>query len=136
MKLRNNKAITLIEVLIATFIFVLAFGGLLSSILASVYLLSLGKEQTVAISDLRNMMERIRSTPFENMLSLFPNSTVDGPASKPYSNIVGGYALNNEHIIVTYPSTTSDPLEVKVNVSWRDARTRIQNISASTFKTR
>ena len=135
MKICNNKGMTLIEILIATLIFTVAVGALLSSLTSVLYLIDLAKGQTVASSDLRNMMEEIRVTPFVNILSEFPDSVVDGP-NNSYQSIVGGYNLDNEHITATYTDVNSDPLEIRVNLSWQDRRGRNHNTSLSTFKTR
>jgi prepilin-type N-terminal cleavage/methylation domain-containing protein len=136
MSARGNKGMTLIEILIAALVFTLAFGALLSSLTATVQLIDLAKARSIAVSDLRDMMEKIRATPFADMLSLFPDSLVDGPAYNSYQSIVGGYDLNSEQITVTYADAGSDPLEIRVDLSWQDARGRTYNISLSTFKTR
>jgi len=136
MKRCGTKGMTLIELLIATLIFTIALGALLNSMLAVLYLIDLAKDQTIATSDLRNIMEAIRVTPFTNTLSLFPDSVVDGQVNNSYQSIVGGYGLNNEHITVTYADVYSDPLEIKVNLAWADKRSRNHSASVSTFKTR
>lgn len=136
MKIHDIKGMTLIELLIATLVFTIALGALLNSIIVVLYLIDLAKNQTIAISDLRNMMESIRVTAFADTLSLFPNSVVDGPVKNSYRSVIGGYTLYNEHIIVTYANVHSDPLEIKVNLTWADKRGRNHSASVSTFKTR
>lgn len=134
--LRRKKGMTFIEILIAVLIFSLALGPLLNSLLAGLYLIQLSKEQTIAISDLRNMLEDMRATAFANMFSLFPESVVDGPVSNSYQSVVGGYALMDQHITVTYVNVRPDLLEIKVNLTWKDKRSNNQNASIYTFKTR
>jgi len=136
MMLRNTKGMTLVEVLVATLVFTMALGALLSSILTILYFIDISKAQTIAITDLRNVMERIRATPFANTVSSFPDNIADGPLGNPYQTIVGGYTLNNEHIRATYANTHSDPLEIKVTLTWQDKRGRPYNTAISTFKTR
>lgn len=136
MRFRNIKGVTLFELLIATLVFTIALGGLLSSLMAILDLIDANKDETIATTDLRNMMERIRATAFDNMVLLFPDGVADGPFTNPYQNIVGNYSLNSEHITVTYSDIISDPLEVKIKVSWLDKRARAYNTSMSTFKTR
>ncbi|MCX5702174.1 MAG: type II secretion system protein [Candidatus Omnitrophica bacterium] len=134
--LRSKKGMTFIEILVALLIFTLALGPLLNSLLAGLYLIQLTKEQTIAISDLRNMLEDIRATALANMFYIFPESLVDGPVSNSYQSVVGGYALMNEHITVTYVNVRPDLLEIKVNLTWKDRRSNNQNASIYTFKTR
>jgi prepilin-type N-terminal cleavage/methylation domain-containing protein len=135
-RLRDNKGMTFIEILVALLIFTLALGPLLNSLLAGLYLIQLSKEQTIALSDLRNMLEDMRATSFSRMLSSFPESVVDGPIGNSYQSVVGGYALMNEHIMVNYVNVRQDLLEIKVNLSWKDKRSNDQSASVYTFKTR
>ena len=136
MKSVKNKGTTLVEIMVATLVFVVALGALLSCITALLYLVDLSKEQTLGVSDSRNIMEKIRATAFVDMQAQFPDALEDGPSSGSYSTILGGYALSNEHITVTYANINTDPLEIKVNVSWLDKRGHARNTSMSTFKTR
>ena len=132
----NKSGFTLVEILISALIFTLALGVLSSSLITALHLIEVSRDRTIAISDLRDMMEEIRVTPFVDMLSVFPNSMVDGPGGSSYQSIVGGYSLNNEQIVVTYAGMNSDPLEIMVNLSWLDKQGRAYGVSASTFKTR
>lgn len=132
----GNRGLSLLEILFATLIFVLALAALMNGIIAALYLINLSQDQTLANTDLTNMMEWIKTTPFNDMMRLFPDSLADGPATNSYPFYLGGYSLNNEHITVTYADLDSDPLEIKVNLSWQDSRGRNYNISAYTFKTR
>lgn len=134
--MKKNQGTTLIEILVATLVFTVALGALLSAITASLYLVDLSREQAIAVSDLRNIMERIRATAFNNIVVQFPDADVDGPAGNSYSSIVGGYRLNNQSMTVTYPDVNSDPLEIRVRLAWQDKRGRAQSVAASTFRTR
>lgn len=136
MKRKNAKGMTYVEILIAAAVFILAVGSLLNSLTAVVYLINLSGEQSVAIADIRNMMERIKVTAFANTVNLFPNGDVDGPVYNSYSSIVGGYTLNNEHITVTYANPNADPLEISVTLTWQDKRNHNQSLTVYTFKTR
>ncbi|MFC1658577.1 prepilin-type N-terminal cleavage/methylation domain-containing protein [Candidatus Omnitrophota bacterium] len=133
---RSLTGFTLIEILISVLIFTLVLAALLSSMAATLHLIEVSRARTIAISDLRDMMEEIRVTPFSDMLALFPDSVVDGPASKKYQSIVGGYELINEHIIVNYADQNVEPLEVAVSLSWQDKLGRTYSASLSTFKAR
>jgi len=124
MQILNNKSMSLVEILVAMFVFTIALGALLNCILSIIYLLDVSKETTIAVSDSRTMMERIRATPFSNIPANFPDSVADGVGGNSYQNILGSYTLKNEHITVTYANVNADPLEIKIEVTWRDKRGR------------
>ena len=136
MNISKHRGMTLLEVLIAALIFSVALGVLLSSIGAIVDLLDIAQDSSQATSDMRNMMERIRATPFDSITTKFTNGVVDGPGSNPYTTIAGGYNLNNEHLTVSYANPNTDPLEIKVSAAWKDKKGRAFNASLSTFRTR
>ena len=48
--------------------------------------------------------------------------------------MVGGYTLNREQIVVTYPSQTSGRLEMLVTVSWLQ-QSRLRSESSSVVRT-
>lgn len=136
MKLKTTKGMTLVEILIATLVFSLALGELLNCLVVIVDLIDISKDKTVAISDLKNMFERIRATPFDSITTRFANSVVDGPVINPYPNITGTYTLRNEHITATYVNPNADPLEIKVTATWLTTKGRAYNTSISSFRTR
>lgn len=133
---KDRKGISLIDILVSLFILTLSGAALLSLLLSALYFIDLSREQSIAVSDLRNMMESVRATPFSNMPANFPNNTQDGPSSRRYYTLIGGYNLRSEHITVTYANTLSDPLEVKVTLSWQNKYGRLMSSSMSTFKAR
>jgi Tfp pilus assembly protein PilV len=135
--LKKTKGLTLAETLVAAGIAAFALVGLLQAFLANIYLSDLAKGNTVAIDDLKDMMEKIQSAPFSDMLADFPNGTVNGPVGRRYNTtVVGNYALRNESITVTYVNPASDPLEVIVNVTWTDSRRGTHSNYLTTKKTR
>lgn len=158
MKRIKTKGMTLYELLLSVFLVSVSLGALLSSLLAAVTLINLAKSQTIAIQDLRNMSERIRSTALENIPTSFPDfaraqtGSLDGPTTNRYSTVVGGYTLNSEHISVSYrccnPVTRatqscatfsggiSDPVELNLNLSWQEKSGRTYSMSISTYKAR
>lgn len=136
MKRINKKGTTLVEILIAALVFSLALGSLLSSLTSIVDIVDIAKDKTQAVTDIRNMMEHIRSTPFDTLTARFPNATVNGPGSNPYSAIVGGsFVLRSENITVTYINVT-DPLELTVRLAWLSKKGNRLNMSSSTQRTR
>lgn len=136
MRLRDVKGFSLIEIIISTAIFVIAATAVLGTIISTVYFIDITRDKNIAVSDLRNIMEDMRATPFDHITTQFPDSVTDGPAINQYPAILGGYTLINEHITVTYADAASDPLEIQITITWDDKRGRPYNISLSTFRTR
>ncbi|MBN1913243.1 MAG: hypothetical protein JW788_02465 [Candidatus Omnitrophica bacterium] len=122
----KGKGITLIEVLIATVILVFASLSIIQFYIYSLRLSQSNKEEVLASDQLANMMEAIKCTPFNNLLTDFPDGVVDGLPANDYSAILGGYALNNEEITVSYVNASSNPLEVTAALSWQDFRGAIR----------
>ena len=134
--MRNNKGLSVVEILIASLVFILALAGLMSSVIAVFALIEQARDRSVAVADLSSLMEQARATAFDNLAAFFPNGVTDGPGASRYYDILGGYRLPSEHITVTYPSVNSDPLEMCSILSWQDKAGRSFNISMSTYRTR
>ncbi|MFH1691193.1 MAG: hypothetical protein ABIC68_01275 [Candidatus Omnitrophota bacterium] len=134
--LENKKGTTLVEILVAVLVFSLALGALLNTLSVIVDLIDTSRDKATAITHLKNVMERIRATPFDYLTTRFPNGTVNGPAGNPYVNITGNFSLTNEQVVITYADPNSDPLEIVSSLSWQNTKGRALNISISTFKTR
>ena len=133
---RTDKGITFIEILVATLVFTLALASVLGSMVSIADLIDLARDTTIATTDLKNMMERMRATPFALIIPNFPNGMTDGPGPNRYPPLVGGYQLTSEHITVTYANPNAQPLEIKITLTWLDKKGHSRNASMSTFKTR
>jgi len=133
---QNRRGITLVEVLVAIIILVFASVAIIQTYLSSLNFSELNKDNSVAMAHLINMLEAIKCTPFSQLLVDFPDGVVDGPSNKNYTTIVGNYTLKNEHIIVSYVDTSSDPLEIMVNLSWQDKKGSLQARYLVTKRTR
>ncbi|MCM8788084.1 MAG: hypothetical protein NC935_08580 [Candidatus Omnitrophica bacterium] len=145
-----RNAITLVEILIGTFVFIIAASSLLTSLANIFYLIDTASDTTAIVSDLRSILEKIRSTSFADVTTCFRNNTIDGGlidgscildrdfinGNLRYPVMIGGYSIENEHITVIYANNTTDPLEICVTADWQDKRGRLHNISIATFKTR
>ena len=118
----QNKGITLAEILLAMVIISVAALAVLQSYIADVNLSQVNKEDVVAAAHLNNVMEAIKCTPFSDITVDFPNGVAGGSAGNNYADLVGGYALNNEQLTVSYINPNADPLEITASVTWRDIR--------------
>lgn len=135
--LQNKTGLTFIETLVAVAIAVLVIVALLQAYVANIYMAEIAKGNTIASDDLKDMLEKILSAPFNELLIKFPNGTIDGPSANKYNTtVIGNYSMKNEHIVVTYANLTSDPLEVMVNVTWTDSKNRQHSNFLTTKKTR
>jgi hypothetical protein len=89
---------------------------------SALHLTEVSQQTNLALSDLRDMMERIKTTPFTALAAGFPNGAVNGVVGGGpdlYTGVVGGYPLANEQITVTHsPTTAADPRELIVQVQW------------------
>jgi len=123
MKTFNSKSgLTLVEILFAALIITIAAVAIIQSYLSNIYLSDVNKEETIAQMQLTNMMEVIKCAPFSDIIVNFPNGVAGGTTGNNYANIVGGYVLRSEQIVVSYVNPNSDPLEITVSVSWQDRR--------------
>ena len=130
----NKNGMSLLEVLIAVVIIAIIGNLIIQTLLLTLYYSSINNEKTVAMVHLSDMMERIRSTTSSRLLIDFPNGVANGPTSNRYSNIVGGYTLKNESIVVSYANPSSPVLEAGVTLSWTDRRGATQTSKFATKK--
>lgn len=129
---RSRAGMTLVELLIAIAVLVVAGVWLLSAYQSALHLTEVAQQTTVALNDLGDMMERIKATPFTQLAANFPNGVANGAAG--YAVAIGNYTLPNEQITVTHsPSTVADPRELIVQVTWTN-RGRVYQRRTSTVR--
>jgi hypothetical protein len=91
----------------------------------------------VALNDLRDVMERIKTTPFTSLQQDFPNGApngVLGGGAERYGVVIGSYTLPEERITVTHhPSAAADPREMIVRITWTN-RGRTYERTLSTMR--
>ena len=111
----NNSGFTLLEVMIATAILVIAIAGLLATFAGLSSLNENSGKLSLAIIATQDKMEEIRDSDFSALFSSY-NNTNFNPGGFPSSEAMGNVYIDN-----TYP----DLLEVYVSVSWRERSNRI-----------
>ena len=133
----QQGGILLVEILFAIVILIVSVVWLLVAYQSAFSLVETSQQTNVALNDLRDMMERIKTTPFVNLQNDFPNGApngIVGGGTEKYSAVIGGYSLNNEQVTVTHqPNPTADPQELVVQVSWRN-RGRTYQRQATTIR--
>lgn len=113
---KDHDGVTLVELLLAIGIVLISGVWLIGAYQSALHLSEMSQQMNVALNDLRNMLERIKSTPFNSLNNDFPNGAPNGAL---YGGIIGGYTLGSEQITVTHvPSVTANPRELIVQVTW------------------
>lgn len=125
-----KRAFTLIELMIASSILVVALLGLLGVFTSSFGLIESGRNLTVALNHARCVMEELRDCNIPSFI------TVQDWAAWAQADAPGGggcNSLNNESVEVAYPSGTAlSPLEIIVTVNWTE-KTRPRNVRLVTL---
>ena len=132
-RLNSDQGLTMVELVIAIFVFSVAGMGVYSSYLSSSQLIQDSTNHMRAVEDLGDIMEQIQATSFDDLLATFPAGIADGGASD-YEALIGGYTLEDEQITVTYPAQTTGRVEVLVTLTWV-SRNRAYTRSLSTVRT-
>jgi len=134
---RKTGGMTLVELLLGIGVLVLSGVWLLGAYHSSLHLTETAQQTKVALNDLRDMMERIKATPFTRLDDDFPNGAPDGMVGagpNRYTAVVGGYSLPNERITVTHtPDPAADPRELVVQITWTN-RGRAYQRSVATVR--
>ena len=103
---------TLVEVMVA--LVVLAIMSLAASgmLFSSAAVSNNDTEFKTAMADLQAVMEAINGTPFDNIVTTYPN----GQAVAAFD----GLHLNDESLTVSYPNpAATNPLQVDFKVTWK-----------------
>ncbi|MBI4598158.1 MAG: hypothetical protein HY737_07160 [Candidatus Omnitrophica bacterium] len=129
-----RRGMTFIELLVAIVVMIIAGVWLLGAYHASLQLTEVSQQTSVALSDAKDIMERIKSTPFLALSASFPDGVAGGGAPDTYGAIIGGYSLSGEQVTVRHqPSAVADPRELIVDVSWTNSH-RVYRASLSTVR--
>ncbi len=133
-----RSGLTLVELLLAIVVMMVAGVWLLSAYHSSLHLNDVARQAAVALGDLNDILERVKTTPFTQLATDFPDGAANGVVGggpDRYGAIVGGYTLSNEQITVTHqPSPLADPRELIVQVTWTH-RDRTYQRRLSTIRT-
>ncbi|MFH1460018.1 MAG: type II secretion system protein [Candidatus Omnitrophota bacterium] len=135
MRIKTNKAFTLIELFISITILTVVLLALISGYIGCLRINEMSENTTVAITDARQVIEQMRSLSVSDLTSIISENWTTWALNN------GLNSLDSEQIIVVYTdrdasgsATDDDPLEVTVNVNWQDG-TRPRSISLATLIT-
>jgi prepilin-type N-terminal cleavage/methylation domain-containing protein len=132
-RIRRSKGFSLVELIAAAAVLVISGLGTLAAYLGSQQLIEHGVAMMRAADDLEDIVERIEDTAFETVMASFPDGEADGGDANDYEALVGGYVLQDEEIVVTYPSVQNGRLEIMATINWV-FRGRLYSTSVSTLK--
>lgn len=110
-KCLNKKGFTLCELMVATLIFTLTFGGIIVVFFKCMELAEMSGHSSAAVYALQNRLAAIENTPFSQIQGTFHNTTF---TTAGLNGIGVGY--------VTGPA--ADMLEVSLSFSWREKNGR------------
>jgi len=129
---KNNNAFSLLEILIASGILVVVIISLMGIFIISLNCMAQAKEINIATEDLKDVLEKIKSTPFAQLTD--PTKFPDG--GNVSANVIGGFLLSDENIVVNYPSGTNvDPLEIEAVITWTGKDRRAYSRTFKTMRT-
>jgi len=114
-KHKASSGITLLELMIATGILVVAISGLLAIFIGFFSLNENARKVTLALIASQDKMEEILSSSFDTIYSTY-NGINFNPAGFPSSEAKGAIYIDN---------TNPDLLELCVSVSWREIAGRV-----------
>ncbi len=130
---RSSSGLVLLELFFAIGVIIVAALWLLTAYHASLHLTEIAHQESLAFDDLKDIMEQIKATPFNQLTTSFPNGVVNGVVGgvDKYGALIGGYGLANEQITVLHqPNTAADPRELVVQLSWTNqGRTYQKSVS-------
>ncbi|MFT4541936.1 MAG: prepilin-type N-terminal cleavage/methylation domain-containing protein [Planctomycetota bacterium] len=130
---RSRRGMSLIEVMIAIGVLVVAVMSAVSSQITSMNLMTTSRESNRAMSELQSAMERV-------LLDLPDQIPVNYPEDTPVE-FYSGLNLQNEVIVPSYPTLVAiddipDPLPIVLTITWRDYGARPRSLTLATMKTR
>ena len=108
----DQQGLTLVELLIAAVILIVAFTGVLLTYIKCVELSELSKNASIALSAAKNRLENIKNTPFNQIFANYNNVSF---------NPVGLTGKGVSYVDNSNP----DLLKVTISVSWRQSNGRI-----------
>lgn len=129
-KWTGKNGFSLIELMIAAAIFIVALMPLLMLFINYIVFMESCRNRIIASNDARYILEDIRdTTPFtnDNVITNFPQET-------DLSGNIGPQKLTDETIFVNYANPTADPLPILVTVNWQE-RTKPRNLTVTTLMT-
>lgn len=126
----SEKGFTFVEIIITAVVVLIAIIGFVDAGTAIQNATTAAYERTVAVQDGHRVIEAMRNTAATGS---FPSNVT---AAYPSSGTVSGYDnLTNESIVVTYVSSSANPLDATVTISYKENGKRDVSIALRTYIT-
>lgn len=120
----RKKGVTLVELMITTVVLVVAIVAMVHVFMFGLRMIAIAREINIATDDAKDVLEIIKATAFTDITTAFPDEQMVD------ADIIGGFSLRDESIVVRYlQGAGDDPLEIEVVVTWtrEDKRTAFQS---------
>ena len=124
----REDGITLLEVVIAAAVLTVCSLIAYPTYLSYMDLSRQNIEENIAIFDLETAFEDLKTTPFLDLKTLYP----DGSNMVKFNDL----HLQNERVTVNYLNSSEDPLYIRLEVSWRDFQRNTQTRAIVTALTK
>lgn len=132
---RGTAGFTLVELMVAIGVLLVASMAAFSSQLASLNLMKTSRETDTAMAELQSAMEQVLAKPLAVL------AEADGDAELPDGAQLADFNdrnLTDERMVVTYPGYTGgdvpDPLTITLTVSWSDFQGRSRSLELTSMK--
>ncbi|OQA57305.1 MAG: hypothetical protein BWY42_00641 [Candidatus Omnitrophica bacterium ADurb.Bin277] len=125
---KNSRGFTIIELMIALFVSALAISGYIGANIVTQRQAEALNERAIAIQEANRVIEQMRNA---SAGGIFPANVV---AAFPNDRTVPGMnALTNEQVRVSYASTTAEPLDATITVTWLSHTGRSSTAALRTY---
>ncbi|MDP6939077.1 MAG: prepilin-type N-terminal cleavage/methylation domain-containing protein [Planctomycetota bacterium] len=136
MRRRHQAGFSMVEVMLALSVLLVAVLGAFSSQAASSNLIRISRETDLALADLQACMEQALTLNTDD-LPIVGSLFEDGQPVALYEDL----NLEGESIVTTYPNyvvgqTIPDPLEIVLTLTWNDYGTRPRTVTLRSVKVR
>ena len=136
MRRRHQAGFSMVEVMLALSVLLVAVLGAFSSQAASSNLIRISRETDLALADLQACMEQALTLTTDD-LPIVGSLFEDGQPVALYEDL----NLEGESIVTTYPDyvvgqTIPDPLEIVLTLTWNDYGTRPRTVTLRSVKVR
>jgi len=124
-ELRNHKGFTLVEIMIAIFILVIALLGLVSVTVMVIKGNSFSKTMTTATTLAKDKMEQLKNLSYDNT-SLTGDTSSAGRQHDDAGNPLETIYTRQWWVRKDYPATDMKTITLSVSWSWQDASRQVE----------